>query len=584
MKVEHKVNNQYNKNRRRSTLQLLLLVAIIILINVVLSGFFFRVDLTEEKRFSVSEPTKTLLKKQDDILFIRVYLAGDLTPNLQRLQQASTELLDQFKNYGGENIQYDVFDPFKIPDENNQNEFIKQLEEKNIFSVQFFESATDEASVKYVFPFVSVHYKDDEISFPLIDRGTMPLPLTPDSDPSVSISLLEYNFTKAIRQITEKQKPYVAFISGHGELNRLELNDIAGALNELYQVSQIDLESDSTLEIPKEIKALIIAKPLGPFSVKGKFIIDQYIMQGGNVLWLVDPVIAEFDSLYSGQGQFMAIDRELNITDQLIQYGVRINSNIIQDKQSTHIQAPVPNSESFVKRPWPYNPILNNFNAAHPVSKNVDAVEGKFVSTVDTMEVPGIKKTILLSTSNLSRFLNVPARINFNIINEKLAPTNDQYNKPNLPVAVLLEGKFTSAFSTLKPTANQLHNAGIGYQGAGTKFIESGVDAKQIMIGDGDLIKNYVSKTGEPDMLGVNYIEQYLYGNKNFAMNCIEYLCDQNGLIETRAKEVKLRPLDDEKILKNRIQWQLLNMIAPLIVLYLFSAVYIFIRNRKYTT
>lgn len=572
--------DQYKKNRRRAILQLFLLIGIIVIANVLLSGFFFRMDLTEEKRFSLSTPTKHLLEEQKDILFVRVYLGGDLTPNLKRLQQSTTEMLDQFKNYAGDNLQYDVFDPFSIPNEENQTEFIKQLEEKGILSVQFFESATDEASVKYVFPFASISYKDVEIAFPLIDRGTMPLPLNPDSDPSVSISLLEYNFTKAIRQITDDNKPYVAFISGHGELNRFELNDIAGSLNELYNVTQIDLEDDSTFEIPRECKALVIAKPLISFSMEGKYIIDQFIMQGGNVMWLVDPVIADFDSLYTGKGQFMAIDRELNITDMLLQYGARINSNIVQDKQCSHINVPVSNGENFVMRPWPYNPILNNFNPNHPISKNVDAIEGKFVSTVDTISVPGIKKTILVSTSGLSRYITAPARVNFNIVDNKFAPTDAQYNKPNTPVAVLLEGQFPSAFKSLKPTANRLHQLGFGYQN--TPYMEKGVGSKQIMIGDGDLIKNYVDENGKPDMLGINYIERYIYGNKDFAMNCIEYLCDQDGLIETRAKEVKLRPLDDQKVGDNRIQWQLLNMIAPLLVLYIFSGIYFFIRNRKY--
>ncbi len=572
--------DQYKKNRRRAILQLFLLIGIIVIANVLLSGFFFRMDLTEEKRFSLSTPTKHLLEEQKDILFVRVYLGGDLTPNLKRLQKSTTEMLDQFKNYAGDNLQYDVFDPFSIPNEENQTEFIKQLEEKGILSVQFFESATDEASVKYVFPFASISYKDVEIAFPLIDRGTMPLPLNPDSDPSVSISLLEYNFTKAIRQITDDNKPYVAFVSGHGELNRFELNDIAGSLNELYNVTQIELEDDSTFEIPRECKALVIAKPLISFSMEGKYIIDQFIMQGGNVMWLIDPVIADFDSLYTGKGQFMAIDRELNITDMLLQYGARINSNIVQDKQCSHINVPVSNGENFVMRPWPYNPILNNFNPNHPISKNVDAIEGKFVSTVDTISVPGIKKTILVSTSGLSRYISAPARVNFNIVDNKFAPTDAQYNKPNTPVAVLLEGQFPSAFKSLKPTANRLHQLGFGYQNA--PYMEKGVGSKQIMIGDGDLIKNYVDEEGKPDMLGINYIERYIYGNKDFAMNCIEYLCDQDGLIETRAKEVKLRPLDDQKVGDNRIQWQLLNMIAPLLVLYIFSGIYFFIRNRKY--
>lgn len=572
----------YRKNRRKAMLQLLLLVAIIVVVNVLLSRVYFRIDLTEEKRYSISAPTKTLLEEQKDILFVRLYLAGDLTPNLQRLQTATTEMLDQFKNYAGDNIQYDVFDPFSIPNEENQMEYIKQLEEKGVLSVQFFETATTETSVTYVFPFVSVVYKDRELIFPLIDRGTMPLPLNPDSDPSVSISLLEYKFTKAIRQLTVTEKPYVAFISGHDELNRLELNDIAGGLNELYNVAQIDLEDDSTFEIPREVKTIIIAKPLTAFSARGKYMIDQYIMSGGNVLWLIDPVIAEFDSLYNGKGQFMAIDRELNITDMLVQYGARVNGNIVQDKQCTQINVPVSKGDNFVKRPWPYNPVLNNYNTAHPITKNVDAIEGKFVSTIDTLGVPGITKTILLSTSGLSRYLNTPARINFNVVDPKFAPTDQQYNKPNLPVAVLLEGSFPSAFRSIKPTAEKIHQAGYGYQDI--PYMSVGNPAKQIVIGDGDLIRNPVSREGEPDLLGVNYIERYIFGNKDFALNCIEYLCDQNGLIETRAKEVKLRPLDEQKVQDDRTQWQVVNMVAPLLLLYIFSGIYFFIRNRKYAS
>ena len=570
----------YKKNRRRELLQLLLLTAIIVIVNVVVSGVFFRIDLTQEKRYSLSTPTKELLRAQDDIILARVYLAGNLTPNLQRLQQSTVEMLDQFKNYAGENIQYDIFDPFSIPDETNQTELIKELEDKGILSVQFFESATDEASVKYVFPFISLTYRDRELVFPLIDRGTMPLPLNPDSDPSVSISLLEYKFTKAIRQLTTEEKPYIAFISGHGELNRLELNDMAASLNELYNVTGIDLEDDSTYEIPRQIKTVIIAKPLTAFSVKGKFILDQYVMAGGNVLWIVDPVIADFDSLYLGNGQFMAIDRELNIIDQMVQYGARVNSNIIQDKQCTHINVPVAKGDNFIVRPWPYNPILNNYNTDHPVTKNVDAIEGKFVSTVDTLAVPGITKTILLKTSGQSRYLNAPARVNFNIVDPKFAPTDQQYNKPELPVAVLLEGNFHSAFRSIRPTAKTLHDRGYGY--TDTTYMAEGKPAKQIVIGDGDLIKNFVDKEGKPDMLGVNYTERYIFGNKDFAMNCIEYLCDQNGLIETRAKEVKLRPLDDQRVEKDRTQWQVVNMIAPIFLLYIFSGIYFFIRYRKY--
>jgi gliding-associated putative ABC transporter substrate-binding component GldG len=231
-------------------------------------------------------------------------------------------------------------------------------------------------------------------------------------------------------------------------------------------------------------------------------------------------------------------------------------------------------------RPWPYNPVLNNYNGKHPVTKNVDAIEGKFVSTVDTLAVPGITKTILLRTSSQSRYLNAPARVNFNIVDPKFAPTDQQYNKPELPVAVLLEGKFPSAFRSIRPTVRTLQSRGYGY--TDTSYMAEGKPSKQIVIGDGDLIKNYVDQTGKPDMLGVNYTERYIFGNKDFAMNCIEYLCDQNGLIETRAKEVKLRPLDDQRVDDDRTQWQVVNMLAPLFLLYIFSGIYFFIRHRKY--
>lgn len=560
----------------------MILIAIIILVNVLASGFYYRLDLTEEKRFSISEPTKELLKSQDDIISVQIFLAGNLTPNLKRLQTATTELLDQFANFADDNVQYSVFDPFSILDENNQLKYIAELEKKNVYSIQFLESTTDASSMKYVFPFALLSYHDQEISIPLIDRGSMPLPLTPDSDPSVSISLLEYTFTKAIRELTQTEKPYISFISGHGELNKFELNDVAGALNELYNVTIIDVEDDSTFEIPVECKVIVVAKPIMPFSVKAKYVIDQYIMKGGNVIWLVDPVIADFDSLYTGQGQFLATDYELKLTDMLLQYGARINSDIIQDKQCTNINVPVANGSNFVRRPWPYNPVLNNYNQSNPISKNIDAVEGKFVSSVDTIAVAGIKKTILLSTSGQSRALKAPVRVNFNIVNEKYAPTDAQYNKPNMPVAVLLEGRFSSAFKSLKPTAKQLHAMGFGYQDG--NFIESGVDAKQIMIGDGDLIKNNVDKTGKPDVLGRNYIEQYDFANREFFMSCVEYMADKSGLAETHGKEVKLRPLDTQKSGENRVQWQLLNIMVPLLLLYIFSGIYLFIRNRKYAS
>lgn len=564
-------NQQYQKNRRRAILQLLLVVSIVALSNMLFSSFFYRADLTEEKRYSLSKPTIELLEKTDDIVYVQIYLAGELTPNLKKLQQATVELLGQFKNYGHDHIQFEIINPFEQADEKNLGSYIKQLEETGVYSIPFGESQKDQQSRSFLFPYATLNYHNQAMTILLLDQVQ---PLSPAYDPSVAISLLEYKFIKAINLITENKKTKIAFLEGHGELDTLHVQDIAISLNELYEVFRINLpESDY---IDTTYKVLIVAKPTTPFSDADKYKIDQYIMHGGNVLWLIDPVIADFDSLRSGNGEFMSVDYPLNIMDQLIQYGARINNTIIQDKQCTKIKVPYGNT--FNDRPWLYNPVFTDFNKKNPITKNVDAIEGKFVSTIDTTAVPGIAKTILVTSSQLSRFLLSPARINFNIV--QYVPKDDQFNKAHLPVAVLLEGKFPSAFQARQQTAQMFAKQNLG----NGKFLSSGVDAKQIMISDGDLIKNYVDAEGKVYPLGANNIEKYIFGNKDFLMNCIEYLCDNTGMMETRAKEIKMRPLNEVVANNNRVQWQLINIVAPVILIYLFSAIYNYIRSRKYAS
>ncbi|MBC8048404.1 MAG: gliding motility-associated ABC transporter substrate-binding protein GldG [Fimbriimonadaceae bacterium] len=561
---------QYNKNRRRSMLQLLLVIAIVVLLNILLSSFFYRIDLTEEKRYSLSEPTKDLLEQTDDIVYIKIYLDGDLTPNLKKLQQSTVEIINQFRNYGKDNIQYEIINPFEQADEQNLGKYLKDLELEGVYSIPFGETQKEQSSRSFLFPYATITYHDRAMSVSLLDQLQ---PLSPMYDASVAISLLEYKFTKGIRLLTTDVKPKIAFIEGHNELDTMEVQDIAISLNELYEVFRYDLPNSDFIDTT--YKTIIVAKPRNTFSDADKYKIDQYIMYGGSVLWLIDPVMAEFDSLRNG-GEFMTYDYPLNIMDQLIQYGARINNNIIQDKQATKIKVPYANT--FNDRPWIYNPVLTNFNKQSPIVKNVDAIEGKFVSTVDTTQVPGITKTVLISTSNLSRYLTNPARISYNVV--QYVPTDTQMNKPNLPVAILLEGKFPSAFKARQQTAREMMQNRIG----NGIFKEESVGAKQIFIGDGDMIRNYVDAKGQIYPLGANNVEQYVFGNKDFLMNCIEYLCDNTGMMETRAKEIKLRPINEAAANENRIQWQLINIAAPVILIYLFSGIYNYIRSRKYTT
>ncbi|HPE98890.1 MAG: gliding motility-associated ABC transporter substrate-binding protein GldG [Chitinophagales bacterium] len=551
-------------------LRLLLLVLIIVLLNVVLSRVFFRLDLTQEKRYSLSTPTKELLEEQSDIVFVTIYLAGDLTPNMQQLQTSTVEMLKQFKAYGHDNIQWEIQNPFDITDEVNLGKFIQELEDRGVYSIPFGSADKEQTSRSFLFPYANVNYKGKDLSLLLLDQVQ---PLSPLYDPTSAISLLEYKFSKSIRLLSETKRPDIAFIEGQNELDTLEVQDIAISLSELYNMYRIDLPNSDYIDTLYDV--VVIAKPRSAFSEEDKYKLDQYLMYGGRILWLIDPVIAEFDSLRS-TGEFTSVDYPLDIMDQLIQYGARVNNNIIQDKQCSHIKVPYGNT--FQDRPWLYNPVITGFNKQHPISANIDAVEAKFVSSIDTTAVPGIRKTILLTTSANSRFLMSPARINYNIVQSQYMPTDEQFNKPNLPVAVLLEGEFPSAFSTRKPTAKAMERRRLG----NGPYAERSIPTKQIVVSDGDMIRNYVDADGKIYPLGANNIERYIFGNKDFLMNCIEYLTDNTGLMETRAKEVKLRPIDKEQVEANRTQWQLINIGAPVLLIYLFSGIYNYIRNRKY--
>jgi ABC-2 type transport system permease protein len=568
--TQHAQSN-FERNRRRSILRLLLLIAIVVLINILLSGFFFRIDLTQEKRYSLSDPTKELLREQEDIMFVTIYLAGDMTPNLQQLQTATVEMLKQFKAYGNDNIQWEIMNPFDIGDEVLLGKYIQELEAKGVYSIPFGSAEKEQSSRTFFFPYASVTYKGSEMTLLLLDQVQ---PLSPTYDPTVAISLLEYKFSKSIRLLSNPNKPDIAFIEGHNELDTLEVQDIAISLSELYNIYRIDLPKSDYIDTLYDV--VVVAKPRSTFSEADKYKLDQYLMYGGSILWLIDPVLAEFDSLrYTGE--FTSIDYPLEIMDQLIQYGARVNNNIIQDKQCTNVRVPYGNT--FQDRPWIYNPVLTGFNKKHPISQNVDAIEGKFVSTIDTTAVPDIQKTFLLTTSANSRYLMSPARINYNVVQTQYMPKDEQFNKPELPVAVLLEGSFPSAFSTRQPTAKTMERNRLG----NGPFAMRSLPTKQIIISDGDMIRNYVDAEGKIYPLGANNIERYIFGNKDFVMNCIEYLNDNTGLMETRAKEVKLRPIDEEKVEANKTQWQLINIAAPVLLIYLFSGVYNYIRNRKYS-
>ncbi len=553
--------------------QLTLSIVIIILINIIGSFTFFRIDLTSEKRYSLSDATKEMLKKVDDIVYFKVFLEGDFPTGFKRLSKETKEMLDEFRAYN-KNIQYEFINPTKVKDKEDVKGLYDQLIKKGLEPTTIMVKKTEGSSQQVVFPGALVTYREKELPLQLLNNQ---IDISSENVLNNSIQSLEYGISNVIKKITTIYKPKVAFIEGHGELNKEKVADISKTLSDYYDVSRIKI--NHKLKSLDLIKAIIIAKPDTAFDEKDKYIIDQFIMKGGKVLWLVDPVYATMDSLQKNI-ETVAFAPHLNLEDMFFNYGVRINSNLIMDIQSSSIPmvtGKTGNQPQINLVPWYYFPIITPY-INHPIVNNLNSLKLEFASTIDTIGVDGIRKTILLTTSKNTKLNNTPCRVSLDIT--KKIPDERLFNKSNEPVAVLLEGEFKSLFQ------NRLLEDFIdSMKVAKTQFIEKSKQNKMIVISDGDIIKNqFQNSNGQivPLPLGYDKYTQISYGNKDFILNAINYLCDDSGLISARSKVLKLRLLDSTKITKNRLFWQLLNTLVPVLIVVLFGIIQGFIRKRKY--
>lgn len=568
------VNDKRARNRRIALIQLLLLLAILAGLNLLSSARYWRFDLTEEKRFSLAEPTRDLLRNLEDVVAITVYLDGDLPPNLARLQEETLRLLRQFEDLSRGKVVFRLSDPNAVADRDMRLSFYKQLQDRSLYPIEFRASASagEGVSQTYLFPYAELEYRGGEPEPIVLLDYPQPV-LTPQYDPEAAVGMLEFQFARAIVQATQWRKPRVAFVEGQGELDTLEVLDLEYALREYYEVTRFDLNQVNRID--SSYRALIVAGSSRTFSMVNKYKLDQYVMQGGRVLWCLDGVQAHFDSLRR-RGEFFTAPHSRDIEDLLFQYGARINENLVQDRQCARIAVPLGNSGQYENRPWPYDPILTNLNPDHPITRNMDAVEARFISTVDTVAVPGVKKTVLLRSSANARYLPDPVRVRYNLLVIPL--TDEQYNRSDLPLGVLLEGEFPSAFRSLKSLAGQFSARGVGSD----RFVERSLPGRQIVLGDADLVRNAVAPDGRIAPLGLDQIEQYIFANKDLALNCMEYLTDESGLMQARAKVVRLRPLDPRLVAEGRGYWPFFSVIAPLILLVLFGGIYNIIRYRRY--
>lgn len=545
---------------------LILGLAVIVLVNVIASFVFTRFDLTAERRYSISPATKKLLKRLDDVVLFKVYLHGDLPPGFQRLSNETREMLDEFRAYSS-NIQYEFIDPSDNPNAKDRNDAYALLVERGLQPTDLRVKKKGESTQLIIFPGALVSYHGRELPVQLL---MIQLQQDHNTVLNNSIQNLEYNLASAIQNLSTAIKPRIALIEGHGELNQLESIDLQNSLSEFYNVDRITLDGkinslsvrlkhDSVHDdLVNKYRAIIIAKPQHPFAERDKFLIDQFVMRGGKVLWLVDPVFASMDSLQK-YNTTMGIPNDVNLEDLLFNYGVRLNSRLVQDLNALPIPVKtglIGNQPQFEYFKWYFFPILIP-TINHPVVNGLNAIKTEFVSSLDTVTVPGVKKTVLLETSPYSRTVNVPVLIDLRILQEP--PDENMFNKGPFPVALLLEGVFPSAYLFRIPP-ELADNPALGFK---TKSKPT----KMIVIADGDVAKNQFSfKEGYPLPLGFDQYTRQTFGNKELLLNAMNYLCDDSGIISVRSRELKLRMLDSAKVTNQRFFWQLLNIVFPILL------------------
>lgn len=567
-------SSKRKKQQRQATVRIVILLAILVCVNMLAARFHYGFDLTKEKRFTLSKATKDMLREMDGTAVVTVYLDGKFPAGFQRLREATRERLVSFKEYAGNHVMYRFMDPFEGKTENEKAALYKQFGDKGIEPVNLSIKSSNDYTQQIIIPYAVVTYNGREMPVKLLETH---LGLSDKEQLNNSESLLEYKLADAIHKLITPGKPTLAYVMGNGEVLGPRTYDALTTLEKQYRVDTIDLKSGAA--IPRMYNTIIINRPTVPFDDKDKFKIDQYVMHGGHVLWLIDPLDAPVDSLRNSQ-QFITSEYNLNLDDLLFKYGVRINNDLIEDLQCNKI--PVIQEGSTADQPqydfnnWYYLPVFTP-SSHHPIVNNMDAIMGFFVSSIDTISNPEVKKTILLESSNYSRVTPSPVRVSLAMT--KFAPRPELFNKPYQPVAVLLEGKFQSIFQNrLAPSFLKILSDSLK-----TPFkAQADSIGSMIVISDGDMLLNEFSQNQGMLEMGYWRFPPTRYANKAFFMNCIEYLTDHSGLLEARSKDLRLRLLDAGRVGKERTTWQFVNIGIPIILVLIFAACYLFFRKRKY--
>lgn len=556
--------------KKKDLSQLFLVLAALIVVNVLSQFSFTRFDFTKEKRYTISPMSIQLLSNLKSDVKVTIYLEGEFPAGFKRLRNATKDLLSDDKAYAGSKLQFEFVDPMADKNQQEQDEEYNTLTSKGIEPTNLSVKTESGLTQKMIFPYALVSCNGHEIPVKLLQTrmGT-----NPEEVLNNSIQNLEYAFSSAIKKVSSGGKPIVVFTEGHGELSDLQLHDALQSLSEGYEVGRIDLDKINEQGL-RQIAVMIIDKPETAFSELEKYKLDQYLMHGGKIIWAVDQVNADLDSMRHSRGEELTFPKKLNLDDQLFTYGVRINYDLIGDMNCAQIPVSVGQvggQAQIQMVPWLFYPIIMPVSA-HPLVKNLDGIRTEFVNTIDTIGTKGTKKTILLTTSPFNRELDAPTMISLDMIED--TPDPKRFQSEPKAVCVLLEGQFKSDF------LNRAVPEGIS--GFSAPFAKSKY-TKMLVFSDGDVFKNQISeKDGSPFPLGFDRYTQQTYGNKTFLLNAVDYLTDDANLIALRSKEIKLRLLDKGKLVADKLQWQLINTLIPLIMLVLFGIFQHIYRKRKY--
>ena len=580
------MENKRKNLKKNQIVTFLVTVVIVVLLNVIGSYVFTRFDLTSEKRYTLSPTTKEILNNLDDYVYFKVYLEGDFKAGFKKLRRETKEMLDEFRAYS-KYIDYEFINPSESTDAAERNDTYKQLYQAGLNPTNVVVKNNDGSSEQMViWPGALVSYRNNtEIAIDLLENQ-----IGQSSEDALNASMqnLEFRLIDAVKKVTRLQKPTIAFVQGHGELEVQDVYDIIQTLGQNYNVDsvtingKIDALIDRTQYEDRDVSAfprydaIIVAKPTRFFNEKDKFLIDQYIMHGGKVLWLVEPVYATMDSLQS-QESTIGMEQDLNLDDMLFKYGVRLNRDLLLDL--TCAALPIRTGQmagqaqlEFFR--WYYFPLLQAASE-HPMVRNMNAIKADFVSSMDaTTSANGIEQIPLLKTSDYTKVSGAPVFISLAMLRQ--SPDKRMFNSKGKNVAYLLKGTFPSLY------ANRIPQEIVDDQA--TDYMEESKPTAMIVVADGDIIRNQIDiRTRKPLPLGFDQYTQNTYANKEFIENAISYLVDGEGLIDIRSRELKVRLLDMTKINQERVKWQVINTLIPIVLIIALGFVMAFIRKKKYS-